>query len=137
AAPAPAPAARSKAWSLEDAASAWERVFRTLQASQPRIAAAVDGGAPTAAGAGEIVVELPPGRQFQKRTLEQPETRAAVEKLLAEEAGGPVRVQYRVAEASGDFARRAPKKDVYSDPGVRKVLDAFDGGVIHVQGDKE
>ena len=114
----------------------WAKVFRTLQTVNPRIAAAVDGGSVLGVDGAEIRIELPAGRTFQKRTLETAETRGLVEKLLRESSGFPWRVRYELGAAGAGPSDRAPKRDIYSDPGVRKVLDAFDGGVIHVQGDQ-
>jgi DNA polymerase-3 subunit gamma/tau len=121
---------------LPEAEAAWLKTFRTLQTANPRVAAAVDGGAVTGVLPGEVVVELPAGRAFQKRTLETPETRLVVERLMADALGPGVRLRYELGVGESQAAARAPKKDVYSDPGVRKVLDAFDGGVVHVQGEK-
>ncbi len=136
AAPAAAPSRPASESTRSDAESDWAKVFRVLQTVNPRVAAAVDGGAVLGVEGAEIRIELPAGRTFQKRTLETAETRAVVEKLLREASGFPWRVRYELGAAGAGPSDRAPKRDIYSDPGVRKVLDAFDGGVIHVQGDQ-
>ena len=83
-------------------------------------------------------VSLPAARAFLQKSLESPAYRDVVEDVLSEASSASVR---GCATSSRGRPRRSPrpdeqKKDVHPDPAVRKVVDALDGGVIHVEQDR-
>jgi hypothetical protein len=67
--------------------------------------------------------------------------RIAAGEALVESAWGGfappgIKLKFEATGPASKPAPTGPRKDVYSDPSVRKVMDAVDGGIIHVEQDR-
>jgi len=116
---------------------AWGRAQPLFQERSPKIVGMLEGAEPAAAQGGSIVVSLPAARAFLQKSLDSPAYRDVVEDVLGGLIGIRPRVRYEFSGPSAPAVRPDErKKDVHQDPAVRKVVDALDGGVIHVEQDR-
>lgn len=110
---------------------AWAKATNVFKTQHPKVAAMLEGAEPTRAQAGSLVLSLPRARGFLQKSLEAPAQRDLVEGVLSDVIGVRPKVTFEFSGAA-EAAAREKKKDVHSDPAVRKVVDALGGGVIHV-----
>jgi DNA polymerase-3 subunit gamma/tau len=123
---------------LASIAANWHRVTAELKPVNPIAGALLPMGKPTKLSGDEIEFTLPPS--FSKLNIDQLETpkarqqiEAALHRVFGRRLGIHATLQRGGAEpASPMFAKAGPpaSRDLASDPGVRKVLDAFPGSKI-------
>ncbi|HTF55708.1 MAG TPA: DNA polymerase III subunit gamma/tau [Planctomycetota bacterium] len=119
-------------------AGAWHRVVAEVKQTSPIPGALLEAGKPTKLAGDEIEFSLP--RTFGKFNVDQldiPRHRQVIEAALHRVFGRRLGIHATLQRGgpepeSAMFAKSAapPERDLASDPGVRRVLDAFPGSKI-------
>jgi len=112
----------------------WERLLETVHARKNSwLYFTLSRGRLERIGDGTAVVAFPAGQEEALAEAEQPATRRAVEAMLAEVIGSPVRVKWemRAADKSGeDHEPSRPEAHSPEDEVVRELIRAFHGRVV-------
>ena len=123
---------------LQAIGSLWHRVVSELKQTNKMAAGMIEAGKPTKLAGDEVEFSLPLAfGKFNVDRLEEPRNRQSVEvalnRVFGRRLGFHAQLQGGGAEPpSPIFAKSAapPSRDLASDPGVRKVLEAFPGSKI-------
>jgi DNA polymerase-3 subunit gamma/tau len=123
---------------LESVAAHWHKLVAEVKQRHPIAGALLPAGRPTKLFGEEIEFSLP--ATFSKLQLEQienPKARQVIESALHRVFGRRLGIHAQILRGSAEpesamFAKTAapPPRDLASDPGVRKVLEAFPGSKI-------
>lgn len=135
-APRPAFATGSKPPGLEIQQSLW----RAMLTSPPEAIVPhmkwLDGSLPVRVDGSTTVVGLPGGATLAINMLDSPKVKPVIESAWGGFAPPGIKLRFEASGPSVKPPPSGPRKDVYSDPAVRKVMDAVDGGIIHVEQDR-
>jgi hypothetical protein len=123
---------------LESVAGNWHRIVVEVKKTSMLAGALLEAGKPTKLSGDEVEFSLPPtfGR-FNVEQLDEPRNRQVIEGALHRVFGRRLGIHAQILRGSAEpesamFAKTAapPPRDLASDPGVRKVLEAFPGSKI-------
>ena len=123
---------------LESVAAHWHRIVAEVKGVQPLLGALLPMGKPTKVAGDEIEFTLPPTfNKLHLDQIEQPKGRQIIEGALHRVFGRRLGIHAQVQRGASEpdspmFAKSGapPSRDLASDPGVRKVLEAFPGSKI-------
>lgn len=118
---------------LEVIRAEWPKVLRTVRERRPRAGTLLEGAEPERLEAGMLAIRLPAGAGFQKQQLETGQKKV-LEDVLSEVLGRPLATSWSCASGPAPSRERPSTQRVYEDPGVRKILEAFNGGIVAVDG---
>lgn len=113
----------------------WPRVLEALKGRSRRAAAVLGESRPVRITGSRLEVELPAGQGFARSQV-QGELAGLVDQVVLEVLGHPLELVWTREGPSGGEAgpeQRRTAPSVYEDPGVRKVMDSFDGGLISIE----
>lgn len=96
----------------------------------------LDGSLPVRVDGSTTVVGLPGGATLAMNMLDSPKVKPVIESAWGGFAPPGIKLRFEASGPSVKPPPSGPRKDVYSDPAVRKVMDAVDGGIIHVEQDR-
>ncbi len=121
---------------LEVVRAEWARVLKAVRDTKPRTAALLDQATPERLDAGGLLVRLPAGADFAKGQLEGGQ-RKVLEEALAQVLGQTLGTSFVVTTGAPKAAEEKPAaRRAYEDPGVRKILETFNGGVVSIEPEK-
>ncbi len=123
---------------LETIAAHWHRVATEVKKTSPIAGGLLAAGKPTKLAGDEVEFSLPPTfGKFNIEQLDEPRHRQVIEgalhRIFERRLGIHAQIQRGGSEPESPmFAKSAapPPRDLASDPGVRKVLEAFPGSKI-------
>lgn len=135
--PAPAaPVAAAKPPGLEIQRSLWRAMLGKPPESLGPHLKWLEGSLPARVEGFTTVIALPGGAKLAVNMLESPQVKPLVESAWGGFAPPGIKLKFEATGPASKPAPTGPRKDVYSDPSVRKVMDAVDGGIIHVEQDR-
>ena len=114
----------------------WGRVLSAIRQRSPQVGAYLEGSAPHALEGSDLRILLPAGQTFARDKLEGGLDRVAAE-ALNEHLDSALRVSFLVAGESEGAPAQSPKRKVYEDRDVRKILDTFEGSVMSVENEDQ
>jgi DNA polymerase III gamma/tau subunit len=113
--------------------SEWKKVIAHVKAAKPRIGSLIEPTRPKALNGNQLLILLPPGQSFHKKQLEGAAGLGPVEDAIEAILGAKLSVVYESPVALAKKVE-APERRVHDLPPVRKILDAFSGSVVRVDG---
>ena len=93
----------------------------------------LEGSLPCRTEGSLTIVGLPGGPSIAANMLESPKVKPVIEAAFSALTPCSIKLRFEVTGPAPTAIPTGPKKDVYADPAVRRVMDAFDGGIIHVE----
>ena len=120
---------------IEVVRAEWGRVLESVRGHSSRIATQIDRSQPMAVEGGTIVVQLAAGQEYARSQMQSGRSRQVFEGALAEVFGHRFPITWTIAQRSAAEGGEggAPARTVYQDPGVRKILESFEGGVVSIE----
>jgi hypothetical protein len=119
----------------------WPGILEKVRISNVYAAAFLKEAHPVSLEGAEMTIAFPAGMRFHKTQIEMPKHRKSVEDAAQAELGVSVALHCTIA-AGGEAAPAAggaappstpPPADVLADPGVKRVMQIFDGRVVDVK----
>ncbi len=129
-----APKQKAAFFSLTQVESVWSKVIQDVEKQKMSIAPALTEAEPIETEEGFLVLGFPQEFTFHKESLEQPETKALIEKALEARLGAPLEIKVVLTKANNKNINPEPESEepVSNDipPIVESALDIFKSGRI-------
>jgi hypothetical protein len=114
---------------LESISAGWPKFLALLSEQKKRLAGLLEGAEPVAFGQGTLQVRLRAGADFARQSLEDKSKSAVLEESFLGVFGTPVNMQFACAPAG--TAQTTTTQSPERDPGAMKLMNAFDGTLVH------
>jgi len=126
----------TRSLSLERIRGEWIRMTELVRKRSSQVGAFLEGGRPETLTGTKLLVVLPADKTFAVSRLEGTAGKV-VRDVFADHLGTPLEVVFRTAPKGEKGGTPAPRRTVYEDRDVRRILDNFEGSVMSVENEDQ